>query len=109
MWDFKRTISSLLYTQSNGLEEKTIKNILRKYKNLLLGLLIHQTTPGKHGLLPAEILMGKKLRNNLPELTKNSNINVSLKEKDRQKAKQKFYFDRQSTRELELLKPGDLV
>ena len=81
----------------------------------MLGLLIHQTTPGEHGLPPAEMLMGRKLRNNLPELIKNSNINVSLKEKDRQtdrrtNNKTKILFQStQGTGELKLLKSGNPV
>ena len=68
--------------------------------------------PGKSmhaadALFPAKMMIGRKLRNNLPELIKNSNISVSLKERDRQRAKQKFYFNRQGTRELELSKLGD--
>ena len=66
VWDFKRTASLPLYPQSNGLVEencKTIKNILRKCKDLSLVLLIHQTIPSNHGFSPAEMLMGRKLRN----------------------------------------------
>ena len=37
---------------------------------------------------------------------KNSNVSVSLKEKGRQRVKQKFYLDRWGIRELELLKLG---
>ena len=74
--DFKRTTLSLLYPQSNRLVEKTIKNIKRKYKDLSLGLLIHLTTPGEHGLSPAEMLMGRKLGNNPPKLIKRIAIYV---------------------------------
>ena len=53
------------------------------------------------------MLMGKKLRNNFPVLTKNSKIGVSLSENNRRQNKN--YFDIGGTRELELLKPGNPV
>ena len=62
-WNFKRITLSPLYPRSNGLVEriiKTIKNVLRKSKDPSLGLLIHRTTLGEHGLSPAEMLMERK-------------------------------------------------
>ena len=52
------------------------------------------------------MLIRRKLRNNLPVLTKNSMISVSLSRRNRQRAKQKLYFDRRGTREMKLLKSG---
>ena len=49
--------------------------------------------PGEHGLSPKEMLVGRKLRNNLPELTKDSKISISLNGRNRRRAKQKLYFD----------------
>ena len=90
---------------------KTIKkkNIQRKCKDPSFGLLIHRTTQVNMNYRQAKMLTGRKLRNNLLVVTKNSNISVSLKERGRQRIKQKIYFDRRGTRELELLKPGDPV
>ena len=108
VWDFKRT-SSPLYPQPNGLvEKKNNKKTFRKSKALLSGLLIHWTNPGEPGLSPTEILMGKKLRNNLPVLTKKLQDKCKPQWKE-QRAKQKFYFNWCSTSELGLLKPGDPV
>ena len=113
-WDFKRTSSSLLYPQSNGLAEKqqqhkNNKNILRKCKDPSLGLLIHRTNPGEHGLSHEQMLMGRKLRNDLPLQTKNSKISENLSGRNRQEAKQKLYFYTRVTWELELLKTGNPI
>ena len=48
--------------------------------------------PGK-STHSAEMLMGRNLRNYLPELTKNSNVSVSLKEKDRGQKKNSILKD----------------
>ena len=58
--DFKRT--SLLYPQSNRLVEKKQNNKNIKCKDYSLGLLIHWTTPGEHGLSPAEMFLGRQIK-----------------------------------------------
>lgn len=64
-WDFKITILFQHYPQSNGLVGKTVKKYhTKKYPSL--GLLIHCSTPCDHGLPPAEVLMDRELRSNLP-------------------------------------------
>ena len=101
-----------LYPHSNWLAEntiKTIKTILRKCKDWTLGLLIHRSTPDEHGVSPAEMLMERKLRTNLLVLTKKRKISISFCGTNKQRVKQKPYFNRLGTRKLELLKPEDPV
>ena len=62
--------SSPHFPRSNGhAEVQTVKNILRKSKDPLLAMLIYRSTPLPWCTLsPAELLMGRRLRTNLPLL-----------------------------------------
>lgn len=72
-WDFNHVLSSPTYAQSNGMAERqiqTIKNMLRKtiadHKELPMALLHFRNTPIVNSWSPAQILMSRKLRSNLP-------------------------------------------
>ncbi|XP_046392169.1 uncharacterized protein LOC124160378 [Ischnura elegans] len=68
-YGFRLITSSPLLARSNGQAEsavKIVKNILLKEKDPNLGLLVYRSTPLETGYSPAELLMGRKLRTNLP-------------------------------------------
>lgn len=75
-WNFCHQITSPLYPQSNGMAERhiqTIKNMMRKvledHKELPLALLQYRNTPLMEGYSPAQLLMSRQLRANLPTTT----------------------------------------
>ena len=60
-----------LYPRSHGEAEKmveTVKSILKKSDDPYLGLLIYRNTPIHGGMYPAELLMNRRLRNNVIQL-----------------------------------------
>ncbi|XP_049517330.1 uncharacterized protein K02A2.6-like [Dermacentor silvarum] len=68
-WGVRHVTSSPHYAQSNGEAERavqTAKNIIRKSTNVAEVLLAHRATPGLEGYSPAELLMGRKLKTNVP-------------------------------------------
>lgn len=68
-YNFKWISSSPKYPQSNGLAEsgvKLMKNILKKNEDPHLGLLAYRNTPLECGASPAQLLMGRNLRETLP-------------------------------------------
>ena len=68
-WGFRHTTSSPKFPQSNGEIERgvqTVKNLLRKEKDPTKGLLAYRSTPLACGFSPAQILMGRKIRNTVP-------------------------------------------
>ena len=70
-YGFKHTTSSLYFPQSNGLAERTVqtvKNILKGNQDPYLAILTyHSTQLPWCGLSPAQLLMGRQLRTNLPQ------------------------------------------
>ena len=68
-WGFKHTTSSPRFPQSNGDEAErsveTTKSLLKKEKDRSKGLLAYRSTPLACGYSPAELLMGRKLRNSI--------------------------------------------
>ncbi|KAL7836399.1 hypothetical protein AOLI_G00276830 [Acnodon oligacanthus] len=73
MYDFHHVTSIPLYAQSNGKAEKgvhIVKELLRKAMDgngdAYLALLSYRASPLEHGMSPAELLMGHKLRTTLP-------------------------------------------
>ena len=72
MYDFHHATSSPLFPQSNGQAERmvqTVKKLLKEAKDPHLSLLTYRTTPFPWcNLSPAELLMGRHLRGNIPLL-----------------------------------------
>jgi transposase InsO family protein len=68
-YGFIHQTSSPRFAQSNGESERavqTVKNILRKADDPQLALLSYRTTPIINGYSPAQLLMGRQLRSNVP-------------------------------------------
>ena len=100
---FKHTTSSPRYPQSNGEVERcvqTIKNLLKKSDDIYLSMLVYRSTPLCWcDQSPAELCMGRKLRTNLPQLTKTlvpewSNLDKFYQDEGRYKKRMKRDFDR---------------
>ncbi|XP_014675601.1 PREDICTED: endogenous retrovirus group K member 6 Pol protein-like [Priapulus caudatus] len=117
-WGFRHTTSSPRYPKSNGLAERTVqtvKNIIRKSKESgedpQLGLLAYRSTPMENGYSPAQMLMGRRIRTNLPIRTNLLETNTRqrvVKKKVLSQKKQKHYHDR-GTKQLPALEPGSRV
>ena len=74
-WDFIHNTSSPEYPQSNGFIERTIQTVKHSLKKAMvnnedpaLALLALRTTPAKDHISPAQKLMGRTLRTNLPSI-----------------------------------------
>lgn len=116
-WGFQHLTSSPTYPKSNGLAEssvKTVKTMMKKAQDrddFQKSLLIYRSAPLQNGLSPAQMLMGRCIRSNLPVnedlLTPKSAYKVR-KVKEEQKAKQRRLYNR-TTKHLPMLKPGDMV
>uniref|UniRef100_A0A674PBZ4 Integrase catalytic domain-containing protein n=1 Tax=Takifugu rubripes TaxID=31033 RepID=A0A674PBZ4_TAKRU len=96
-WGFKHTTPSPTYPKSNGLAEssvKTVKNLLKKSQtndSFQKSLLIYRSTPLQNGLSPAQMLMGRRIRSNLPvceDLLTPKGASRIRKSKEGQKEKQ---------------------
>lgn len=100
-WKFQHTTSSPAYLKSNGLAEssvKTVKNLLRKSQTYdALNLLIYRSAPLQNGLSPAQMLMDRRIRSNLPvneDLLTPKDASRISRAKEVQKAKQRQLHDR---------------
>ena len=68
-YGFIHQTSSQRFAQSNGASERavqTAKNILRKADDPQLAILSYKTIPIISGYSPAQLLMGRQLRSNVP-------------------------------------------
>jgi len=119
-WDFRHVTSSPNFPQSNGLAEKTVqtvKSIMKKCQedgeDPHMGILAYRTTPLDVALSPAELLMGRQLRNNLPvssdSLKRPASVKRVLSWKQDQRKKQKYYHDNHSVKPLPEFEPGQNV
>lgn len=102
-YNFSHVTSSPHFPQSNGHAERavqTMKRVLKDSSDPYTALLCYRTTPLPWcDISPAELLMGRKLRTNLPQLTEHLSPKwpdlESFRQSDHQfKAKQKENFDR---------------
>lgn len=96
-WQFTHKTSSPRYPRSNGLAEssvKIVKRLIKKCKgarqDIKKGLLVLRNTPLACGKCPAELLMGCKLRDNLPSMNKETSSDRDLVA---ERIKQKEYHD----------------
>lgn len=119
-WDIIHETSSPTFASSNGLSEvyvKIAKRLLQKAKesntDIYMPLLQYRNTPLKCGYSPAQLLMSKRLRSNIPstnnqlspKLVKTSLVRKTMKN---HKMKSKQYFDK-SARKLPSLNVGESV
>ena len=68
-YQFRHVTSSPYYPRSNRKAErgvKAMKALLKKRDEPYLALLVYRSTPLSNGYLPAELLMNRKLRTNVP-------------------------------------------
>jgi transposase InsO family protein len=102
-YGFNLITSSPHYPQSNGLAERavqTVKKMLSKSKDPFIALLSYRSTPLPWcHLSPSELLMGRQLRTNLPQVTTqlipNWDYLPKFREQDKEfKLKQKKDFDK---------------
>ena len=122
-WAFTHKTSSPNYPRSNGLAERTVqtvKNLLKKAKEAgqdpYLALLTYRDTPRESGLeSPAQLLLGRRLRSQLPILAEkllpkhpNSEI-VHKKLLDRKNVMKKMHYRHSRQLTYKPLEPGDQV
>ena len=99
-YGFEHNTSSPRYAPANGEAERavrTVKNLLKKAKDPNIALLNYRATPLEHGLSPAELLMGRKIRTKLPALRESykAQTGKNFQQKDKQlKDRQKRNFDK---------------
>ncbi|CAB4025806.1 retrotransposon-like family member retr-1 [Paramuricea clavata] len=115
-WGFKHVTSSPHFPSSNGLVEKavqTVKNIISKSiesgADPYLGLLAYRSTPLDNHKSPAELLMGRTLKTDLPVVENQLNVKDSkavVAWKTKKKEIQKAYHDREA-KPLPPLKQGE--
>ncbi|XP_072040672.1 uncharacterized protein [Amphiura filiformis] len=118
-YGFAHTTSSPLYPQANGEAERavrTIKGLLKKNSDSYLALLSYRSTPLQNGLSPSELLMGRRLRTQLPVLpstlqprSQQDLQKVREKEEMYRDNQQRNFNNRHNARELPTLQPGDNV
>ena len=113
-YDFQHVTSSPLYAQSNGKAEKgvdIVKRLLKKARESgsdpYLALLSYRASPLEHGMSPAELLMGRRLRTTLPYTAKQKKNIIGQKQKSLQN-RQKANYDKVS-KSLVSLSPNDTV
>ena len=102
-YDFRHVTSSPLYAQSNGKSEKgvhIVKNLLKKAQESgsdpYLALLSYRASPLEHGMSPAELLMGRRLRTTLPHTEKQKKNNIMRQKQKSLQNRQKANYDKAS-------------
>lgn len=112
-WGFQHSTSSPTYPKSNS-SVKTVKNMMKKAQDrddFQKSLLIYRSAPLQNRLPPAQMLMGRCIRSNLPvneDLLTPKSAHKVRKVKEEQKVKQKPLYDR-TAKHLPMLKPGGMV
>lgn len=94
---------------------KIVKGLMRKAhagnEDFHRSLMIYRSAPLENGLSPAQMLMGRRIRTNLPireDLLDTPHTSLVKSFKLKQKIKQKRLYDRKA-KPLTALKPGDTV
>lgn len=115
---FKHVTSSPGFRQSNGEVERTVrtvKDLLVKGDDPFLSLLVYRDTPGILGFSPAQLLMGRQLRTQVPKAAEKlqpawPKSQVFLERDSAVKRRQASDFNRRhGVRELRELSPGEDV
>ena len=115
---FEHVTSSPIYPQSNREAERavrTVKQILSKNQDHQRPLLAYRTTPLAHGVSPAELLMGRKLRSTVPApplilKPKWPDLHVfRIKDTKLKENQKEAYGARHRAKELPILEPGQRV
>ncbi len=117
-WGFQHTTSSPNYPRSNRLAESSVKIVKALMKKSRDGktdfhqsLMIYSSAPHQKGLSPVQMLMGRRIRTNLPihqDLLTLAGVNKIKEAKQQLKNKQKENYDKKA-KTLQKLKPGDRV
>lgn len=117
-YDFKHVTSSPRYPQSNGEAERavrTVKQMLRKNQDPQRALLAYRSTPLAHGISPAELLMGRRIRSTVPVPPKSltprwPDLKV-FRRKDRmlKEKQQETFRSRHRAKNLPVIIPGQKV
>ena len=117
-YGFTHITSSPKYPQSNGEAERavqTVKGLLKKNKDPYLALLVYRSTPLENGYSPAELLMGRQLRSNIPGVPMQfipclpNHTLVRRKEEQIRERHQRNFNQHHGARDLEPLKTGNFV
>ena len=93
------TTSSPRYPQANGEVDRavrTAKSILRKNEEIFTALLTYRSTPLQNGLSSSKLLIGRRLRTQLPTHPDNLYLNVKVKERQTVELKESL-IDRTSS------------
>ena len=118
LYGFTHMTSSPKYAQSNGEAERavqTIKNLLKKASDPYMALLCYRTTPLNNGSSPAQLLMGRQLRSNLPMIPSQlqpswPDLQHVRQREEVYKSNMKEHYDRhRGARRLKRLLEGDKV
>ena len=117
-YGFVHVTSSQRYPQSNGEAERavrTMKGLLKRNDDQHIALMVYRSTLLQNGISPAEMLMGRRLRTQLPilpiALKPRSSHGESLKRKEglRRSDQQQNFNLRHKARDLPKLQIGDPV
>ncbi|XP_015772962.1 PREDICTED: uncharacterized protein LOC107351183 [Acropora digitifera] len=104
------------YPQANGEAERavqTIESLFKKAQDPFKALLNYRNTPLEGtGLLPAQLLMGRRLKTTLPTHTDLQKTHEAQEVKEhfqKRKLQEKVYYDKGSGKELQPLNNGEKV
>ena len=117
-YGFLHTTSSPRFPQSNGEAERavqTVKSLLKKAEDPYMAILIYRSTPLSSGFSPAELLMSRRLRTNLPIVQSQLQPSVpdlsllKAKEEEGRKNQKRVFDSRHAVHDLHPLFPGEEV
>ena len=117
-YNFRQTFSSPHYPQSNGEAESAVKiaKMILQQNDIFLALMAYRSTPiDATGMSPAQLIMGRQLRTNMPSMSSvlepkwPDRETVEQKDADRKVSSQTYYNTRYGAYPLPELRPGDTV